>query len=109
MPGPYEDSELVLAQFNKLINELLRGTINRNCFRPWEIAILLDIENCNLRDGNKKETLRRYQKFVQRQMERGAASPVTLSSYLSGLRAKREAMAVRHSGGEHCEKQDFSI
>jgi len=104
MLGPYEDSELVLAQFNKLINELLRGTINRNCFRPWEIEILLDIENCNLKDGNKKETLRRYQKFVQRQMERGAPSPATLSHYLSGLRAKREAMAGRHAS----EEQDYS-
>jgi hypothetical protein len=103
MLGPYEDSELVLAQFNKLINELLRGTINRNCFRPWEIEILLDIENCNLKDGNKKETLRRYQKFVQRQMERGASSPVTLSTYLSGLRAKRESMAGKHSS----EERDF--
>jgi hypothetical protein len=57
---PFEDSELVLARFNRLIQEILRGTMNRNCFRPWEIHLLLDIENCSLRDGAKRETIRRY-------------------------------------------------
>ncbi|MBL8227325.1 MAG: hypothetical protein JNL98_02560 [Bryobacterales bacterium] len=87
----HEDSELMLNQFNKLIQELLRGTVNRNTFRPWEIEILLDIELCNLKDGNKKETLRRYQKSVQRQMEKGAPAPIKLSEYLDGLKAKRES------------------
>lgn len=95
MVSVHEDSELVLGQFNKLIQELLRGNINRNCFRPWEIEILLDIENCNLKDGSRKETLRRYQKSVQRQMEKGAQRPMKLSEYLAGLRAKREALAAR--------------
>lgn len=91
MVGQYEDSEVLLTQFNKLIAELLKGSIGRNTFRPWEIEILLDIETCNLRDGNKKETLRRYQRSVQRQMEKGASFPMKLSEYLGGLKAKREA------------------
>lgn len=91
MVSSHEDSELMLNQFNKLIQELLRGTVNRNTFRPWEIEILLDIELCNLKDGNKKETLRRYQKSVQRQMEKGAPAPIKLSEYLDGLKAKRES------------------
>lgn len=95
MVGQYEDSEVLLTQFNKLIAELLKGSIGRNTFRPWEIEILLDIETCNLRDGNKKETLRRYQRSVQRQMEKGAPSPMKLSQYLDGLKAKREAAALR--------------
>ncbi len=90
-----EDSDAVLARFNKLVQELLRGSITRNTFRPWEIEILLDIDFCNLRDANKKETLRRYQRSVQRQMERGAEKPMKLSEYLSGLKAKREALAAR--------------
>jgi len=40
------DSDAVLAQFNRLISELLRGTISRNTFRAWEVELLLDIENC---------------------------------------------------------------
>ena len=95
MVGQYEDNELRLNQFNKLIGELLKGYIARNTFRPWEVDLLLDIENCNLKDGNKKETLRRYQKSVQQQMEKGVSTPMKLSEYLDGLRVKREAAANR--------------
>lgn len=95
MISSHEDSDAVLARFNKLVQELLRGNITRNTFRPWEIELLLDIDFCNLKDANKKETLRRYQRSVQRQMEKGAAKPMKLSDYLSGLKAKREAMAAR--------------
>lgn len=104
MISPHEDSDAVLARFNKLVQELLRGNITRNTFRPWEIEILLDIEFCNLKDANKKETLRRYQRSVQRQMEKGAARPMKLSDYLSGLKARREAMALR---GQPVSDADF--
>jgi hypothetical protein len=87
------DSETVLAQFNRLMQELLRGSMVRNTFRPWEIDILLDIEMCELRDGNKREILRRYQKAVQRHMERGARLPLKLSEYLEAQRAKRQVAA----------------
>ena len=83
------DSETVLAQFNRLIQELLRGNMQRNTFRPWEIEILLDIEGCNLREVNKRDTLRRYQKAVQRHMEKGARLPLKLSEYLSAVKSKR--------------------
>jgi len=87
------DSETVLAQFNRLMQELLRGTMSRNTFRPWEIDVLLDIENCNLKDGNKRETLRRYQRAVQRHMERGARLPLKLSEYLDAQKNKRQMAA----------------
>jgi hypothetical protein len=83
------DAETVLAQFNRLIQELLRGNMNRNTFRPWEIDILLDIEACEIRDSTRRETLRRYQRAVQRQMEKGANRPMKLSQYLESLRARR--------------------
>jgi hypothetical protein len=89
------DSEAVLAQFNRLISELLRGTMNRNTFRPWEIDVLLDIEMCNLRDGNKRETLRRYQKANQRHMEKGARLPLKLSEYLEAQRVRRANLAAK--------------
>jgi hypothetical protein len=79
-------SDAHLTQFNKLVAELLKGTLTRNTFRPWEIEILLDIEGCSLREGAKRETLRRYQKAVQRQMEKGAAYPMRLSEYLENPR-----------------------
>ena len=83
------DSETVLARFNRLIQELLRGNMQRNTFRPWEIEILLDIESCNLREVNKRDTLRRYQKAVQRHMEKGARLPLKLSEYLDAVKNKR--------------------
>src|ERR1700704_3638442 len=83
------DSDTVLAQFNRLIAELLRGNLQRNTFRPWEIQVLLDIEACNLRDSARRETLRRYQKAVQRHMEKGARLPLKLSEYLDAVKAKR--------------------
>ncbi|MCL5746475.1 MAG: hypothetical protein M1541_21515 [Acidobacteria bacterium] len=91
MEQPVEDGELVLARFNRLIQEILRGTMNRNCFRPWEIRLLLDIETCNLREGARRETLRRYQKAVRRAMEKGAAEPMLLSEYLESGKARRVA------------------
>src|ERR1035437_3989657 len=85
------DSDAVLAQFNRLIQELLRGNMHRNTFRPWEVELLLDIESCNLRESSKRETLRRYQKAVQRHMEKGARLPLKLSEYIDAVKAKRAA------------------
>jgi hypothetical protein len=78
------DSEARLNRFNRLMQELIRGNMNRNTFHPWEIEILLDIEACQIREPVKRETLRRYQKAVQRAMEKGAPTPLRLSDYLSG-------------------------
>jgi hypothetical protein len=88
------DSDAVLAQFNRLIQELLRGNMHRNTFRPWEIELLLDIESCNLRESSKRETLRRYQKAVQRHMDKGARLPLKLSEYLEAVKSKRGAQAA---------------
>lgn len=87
------DADTLLSQFNRLIQELLRGNIARNTFRPWEIELLLDIETCQLKDGQKRETMRRYQRAVQRQMEKGATAPMKLSEYLEANRLKREGSA----------------
>lgn len=91
---PSLDSEVLLAQFNRLMTELLRGNMNRNTFQPWEIELLLDIESCQLRDSAKRETLRRYQKAVQKDMERGATGAMKLSSYLENLRQKKTVSPV---------------
>ena len=90
MVDTVQDSEAVLARFNKLVQELLRGSITRNTFRPWEVDILLDIEACNLREGGRREIRRRYQKAVQRAMEKGAPTPLKLSEYLQLQKARRQ-------------------
>ena len=79
--GP-TDPEEALVQFNRLLRELLRGQMNRNTFRPWEVELLLDIESCQLREASRESTLRRYQKAVQRQLLRGVTPPMKLSEFL---------------------------
>ena len=63
--------------------------MHSNTFRPWETELLLDIESCSLREANKRDTLRCYQKAVQRHMEKGARQPLKLSEYLAAVKAKR--------------------
>jgi hypothetical protein len=84
-------SEEILSQFNRLIRELLRGQINRNTFRPWEVELLLDIESCQLRESSRDSVLRRYQKAVQKQIERGAERPMKLSEFLGPKRPARRS------------------
>jgi len=98
MTDPESDSEIMLAQFNRLIQELLRGGANRNTFRPWEVELLLDMESCDLKESRRKEILKRYQRAVQKQMERGATKPLKLSEYLEAQRAKRERLKAMKSG-----------
>jgi hypothetical protein len=93
MLGSLPDGETILAQFNKLISELLRGHVNRNTFRPWEIEVLLDIEACELKSSNRRETLRRYQRANQRHMEKGARLPLKLSEYLDAQKVRRASQA----------------
>jgi hypothetical protein len=88
------DSEARLNRFNRLLQELIRGNMNRNTFHPWEIEILLDIEACQLLEPVKRETLRRYQKAVQRSMEKGAPMPLRLSEYLNGKKTAAAASAA---------------
>lgn len=88
-----QDSEVILNRFNKLMQELIRGNMTRNTFQPWEIEILLDIEACQLREVVRRETLRRYQKAVQRAMEKGAPQPFRLSEYLSNKKSAAGADA----------------
>lgn len=98
----------MLMQFNRLIQELLRGNMNRNTFRPWEIELLLDIEDCNLRDSNRREILRRYQKAVQRHVDRGATSLLKLSEYLERNRARRAALVRGQGDGDSPEPPESS-
>jgi len=94
------DSEARLNRFNRLMQELIRGNMNRNAFHPWEIEILLDIEACQNREPVKRETLRRYQKAVQRAMEKGAPTPFRLSQYLHGKKSAAPQSATAKAAEE---------
>ena len=77
-PLHVDELEARLHQFNKLMTELLRGRMGRNTFQPWEVEILLDIEACALRDANRREMMRRYQRAANRYFERGGRTLLKL-------------------------------
>jgi hypothetical protein len=80
--------ELMLNRFNRLIGEVMRGALARNSFQPWEVDILMDLENCQLDRRRRLDILRQYQKAVERQMTTGPGPPMTLSQFLA-MRARR--------------------
>jgi hypothetical protein len=86
------ERERMLSRFNRLIGELVRGSMVRNTFHPWEIELLLDIEACALEGKRKTETLRRYQRAVERQLEYGPGPPMKLSDYLQMRNTRRPSI-----------------
>ena len=90
----------VLDQFNQLIEDVLKGTLRRNVFCPWEIAILVDMVRCNLRQSSRRDSLlRKYRSAMQRYLQDGAAVPLTLSDYLESLKHRpgRDALGAHGS------------
>lgn len=87
------EQDVVLGHFNRLIQELMRGSISRNTFQSWEVELLLDIDTCYVREGKRLETLRRYQVSVRRQIERGSPRIQKFSEYLAKQRRHRPRLA----------------
>jgi len=85
--------ELMLNRFRKLLGELMRGAISRTTFQPWEVEILLDMDNCKLEPRRRLEVLRQYQRAVERQMETGPGPPMKLSEFLQTKTTRRPAIA----------------
>jgi len=85
--------ELMLNRFKRLLGELIRGTVERNAFQPWEIEIMLDFNNCRLESKRRSEILRQYERAVERQMATGPGPPMKLSAFLE-LRARRRESAL---------------
>ncbi|MEO8367804.1 MAG: hypothetical protein ABI806_01210 [Candidatus Solibacter sp.] len=78
----YEQREIQLNRFKRLIGELLRGQTARNAFAPWEIELLMDFDACELPSRRRVEIIRQYQRAVERQMQSGVGPPMKLSQFL---------------------------
>ena len=76
------EEEPVSDQFNRLIRDVINGTLKRSSFQRWEIELLLDISQCGLRERKREATLRSYQTDVRRELLNGASVPPRLSEYL---------------------------
>jgi hypothetical protein len=86
--------EIQLHRFNKLIAEVMRGSITRNSFLPWEFEILLDMDHCRFESRRRLDILRQYQRAVAKQMERGPGPPMKLSRFLE-IRASRRLVKTQ--------------
>ena len=83
------DKELMRWRFQRLTNELINGALARTTFQPWEVDVLLDLSDCTLPPKRRAETLRQYQKAVDRQLDDGAGPPMMLSEYLQQRTTRR--------------------
>jgi hypothetical protein len=84
----YEQREIQLNRFRRLVAELLRGQISRNSFAPWEIEILIDFDACELPSRRRSDIIRQYQRAVEKQLQNGVGPPMKLSQFLV-LRERR--------------------
>jgi hypothetical protein len=80
------DTTDIALQFNRLIRELLRGRASRETFQPWEVELLVDIHNCQIKESARENVLRRYQRVVQRRIAKGDTVPMKLSEFLGSRR-----------------------
>lgn len=79
-----EDNPL-LAKFDRLIDDLITGQIQRSKFDQWEMEILLDFD-AFAKSMNRRAVLSAYRKAVHRQMTMGATHPMRLSEFLAARR-----------------------
>ena len=78
---------VTVADFNRLMDELLRTGLKRSVYRPWEIDILLEVEACPLAGQEKCTALGQYQNAVQAALEQGATRPMKFSEFLTAHEA----------------------
>jgi hypothetical protein len=81
--------ELMRNRFLKLMSDLRRGMMGRNTFAPWEVALLIDLETCQMEPKRRRQLLRQYERAVERQMDTGPGPPMKLSEYLQSRSTRR--------------------
>ncbi|MCX6594142.1 MAG: hypothetical protein NTZ56_21725 [Acidobacteria bacterium] len=91
MADIFYDSEVILPRFNRLLQDVIKGSFQRTSFEPWEVELLLDIQACVSEIETRRDLLKRYQKAVQRQLGRRGQRPMLLSEYVESLRSRQLA------------------
>ena len=93
------DLELMLNRFRRLYAELTAGIISRQTFLPWEVAIILDYQECVLQPKRRREILRQWERAVVRQMQRGPGPPMKLSTFLAVREERRQRLRPAEPAG----------
>ena len=86
------DRELMFSRFQRLIGELIRGASTRTIFEPWELQILLDVNECELNPKQRTGILRQYRNAVAKQLETGSGPPMKLSEFFQSRKTRRPSM-----------------
>jgi hypothetical protein len=86
------DLELMANRFDRLVKELLLGEVRRTSFQPWEVHLLLDLQDCRLTRSRRDEALRRYQRAVDKQLGRRQVPPIRFAEFVG--RRKRGPVLV---------------
>ncbi|HOL70683.1 MAG TPA: hypothetical protein PLA43_12140 [Bryobacteraceae bacterium] len=82
----------MLTRFNRLMRDIENGASSRQCFQPWEVELLLDIEACGLDPAKKRRVLSQYANAARRRFEQGIPRPLKLSEYLAGRRRAKASV-----------------
>jgi hypothetical protein len=91
----YQSADAMLAQFDRLIEELLAGTMQRSLFQTWEVEILVDMVTCGISQSTRRtRILRRYQETVRRHILDGAGVPMKLSQFLQAMKVPNGRRAL---------------
>jgi hypothetical protein len=93
-----------LTSLNRLVHEIIDGSVRRHTFSQWELELLLDLQTCRVRKSARPELLRRYVRAVQQHFSEGSLAPLRLSAFLdnenqrSRVAAKKAEAAVSQAG-----------
>jgi hypothetical protein len=92
-----------MTSINRLVHEIIGGSMRRHTFSQWELELLLDLQTCRVRKSARSELLRRYVRAVQQHFLDGAVSPLRLATFLerenqTSRATAKEPVAVLHAG-----------
>jgi hypothetical protein len=80
------------TSFCQLVQQLIANSVRRHTFTQWEMELLLDVQMAPVRKSSRSDTLRRYLKEVQLEMQSGAPSPQRFSKFFEN-EARRKGLA----------------
>jgi|YelNatPaOPRAMG01_1025707.scaffolds.fasta_scaffold192175_1 hypothetical protein len=81
------DSAAILARFNRLMRDIEQGETKRNAFQPWEVELLLDLEEFDWNAPGRRRLWERYCRAVERKLTAGEDKPLKFSEYLASTGA----------------------
>jgi len=71
------------SSYHRLVQDLISGGVKRHTFTPWEVELLLDLDNSRLRKTSREGALRKYLRSVQQCHTEGALAPPRFCAFLA--------------------------